>query len=66
MKTGKRYAVVQKTVCTACGSCADVCPNGAVSILHGCFAQVDISRCAGCGLCARQCPAGLIHMEARA
>lgn len=40
----------------ACGSCADVCPRGAISVQHGCFAQVDVMRCVGCGLCARECP----------
>ena len=40
----------------ACGSCADVCPRGAISVHHGCFAQVDVTHCVGCGLCARECP----------
>jgi ferredoxin len=56
MNTFKRYAVVQQKACVACGSCADVCSRGAISVQHGCFAQVDVTHCVGCGLCARECP----------
>lgn len=65
MSTIKRYAVVQQKACVACGSCADVCPRGAISVWYGCFARVDVTRCVGCGLCARECPAGIIHLEVR-
>lgn len=64
MSTIKRYAVVRQKACVACGSCADVCPRGAISVQHDCFAQVDVMRCVGCGLCARAwctfCPMGTL------
>lgn len=65
MSTIKRYAVVRQAGCVACGSCADVCPRGAISVWHGCFARVDVTRCVGCGRCARECPASVIHLEVR-
>lgn len=61
----KRYAVVRRETCVACGSCADVCPHGAIAIWHGCFAQVDAERCVGCGRCASECPSCTIHLEVR-
>ena len=59
----RRRAKILPQQCVACGTCLDVCPRGALSIFHGSFAQVDITRCVGCGLCARECPAGIIKLE---
>jgi pyruvate formate lyase activating enzyme len=44
-----------KDRCTACGRCADVCPNQAVK-LNGKISQTDRSRCSGCGQCVEACP----------
>lgn len=59
----KRKARIPREKCVACGSCLEVCPSGAISIFHGCYAQVDTSLCVGCGLCSRECPAGIIQVE---
>lgn len=59
----KRKARIPWKKCVSCGSCLEVCPIGAISIFHGCYAQVDTSLCVGCGLCSRECPAGIIQVE---
>ena len=61
----KKYAVVDKNICVACGACMKACPKGATSIYRGCYAVVDESKCVGCGLCARVCPAGCIAIKER-
>lgn len=60
MAKSKKYASVDKKRCVACGACANVCPRGAISVLHGCFARVDSDICVGCGLCGKTCPVGCI------
>ena len=47
--------------CVGLGSCADVCPQGAITF-HGGAAAVNRERCIGCGLCAKACPKNLIQM----
>lgn len=41
----KRKARIPQEKCASCGSCLEVCPRGAISIFHGCYAQVDTSLC---------------------
>ena len=60
MAKSKKYADLDKTRCVACGACANVCPRGAISVFHGCYAKVDIDVCVGCGLCGKTCPVGCI------
>ena len=38
----KRKARVLQEKCVSCGSCLEVCPRGAISIFHGCYAQVEL------------------------
>ncbi|MCF2553980.1 MAG: 4Fe-4S binding protein [Frisingicoccus sp.] len=61
----KRYAVVDKSRCVACGECALSCRKNAVSVRSGCFAAVDTEHCVGCGLCSKNCPAGCITLMER-
>ncbi len=45
--------------CTLCGTCATVCPAGALTISHGLEASTlvhDPAVCLGCPLCVRSCP----------
>ena len=61
----KKIAVIDQTVCVACGVCMKACPREAVSIHRGCYAAVDGNKCVGCGLCAKVCPAGCISTAER-
>lgn len=56
----KRFAIVNKEVCVACGACVKECPRNAIAIWRGCYAVVDKELCVGCGKCAQTCPAGCI------
>ncbi len=47
-------AVVNKELCTACGSCASVCPVDAIAVNEK--AEVDADTCIDCGTCVDECP----------
>jgi heterodisulfide reductase subunit A len=56
-------AQVHPSRCTACGSCAAVCPYGARYFeADKPYALVDPSACQGCGACAAACPNGASSM----
>ncbi|MCQ2287610.1 MAG: 4Fe-4S binding protein [Muribaculaceae bacterium] len=40
--------------CVACGTCASVCPTGAIS--EGDIYAIDADTCIDCGTCAESCP----------
>lgn len=48
--------------CLGMGTCARVCPLGAIRMERG-TAVVDRDRCDGCGRCAEACPRELIALE---
>lgn len=56
----KRKAFVQQSDCVACGCCVKVCPLGAIQIMNGIMAELDMTKCVGCGKCAKECPASVI------
>ena len=43
--------------CVGCGTCAEVCPVGAISLVGG-TAEVDQERCTDCEVCVEVCPNG--------
>lgn len=55
----KSYHVTD--MCQGCLAhpCVEVCPKGAVSIVHG-KSHIDPDKCVKCGLCASACPYGAI------
>ena len=59
----RRKAFVEQKDCVACGCCVKVCPMGAIQIMKGIMAQVNIEKCVGCGKCAKECPASVIEMR---
>ena len=51
--------VVNKDVCVGCGTCVDICPVGAISMVDG-KAQIDKNVCISCGACMGACPVNAI------
>ena len=60
--------------CTGCGSCADICPNQAITMIDmpeieaepgdkGERPQIDYGRCCFCGLCVDVCPPGSLSLS---
>jgi len=47
--------------CLGYGSCARVCPTGAIAIRDG-LAVVDPALCISCGACVKACPRNLIQL----
>lgn len=41
-------------LCTGCGKCAEVCPNGAATVIDGKIGR-DTGKCADCGICTESC-----------
>jgi ferredoxin len=57
-------AVVDQGLCLGCGSCADRCQFGALSVPQQ-VCTVELARCVGCGACVTACPVGALHLERR-
>jgi NAD-dependent dihydropyrimidine dehydrogenase PreA subunit len=51
---------IDKEKCTACGSCAEVCPVDAITIKA--IAVVDEDTCIECGTCVDECPVEAIEL----
>ena len=47
--------------CMGFGSCAAVCPEGAIKVVDG-VAVVNREKCIGCGLCVKACPKHLVEL----
>ncbi len=54
--------IVDKEKCTACGSCLDICPPGAI-ILEDDAASIAADLCEECGFCAAECPVEAISID---
>ena len=44
-----------KNLCTKCGKCAGVCPEGALVYEEGKLPYIDRGKCTGCGKCSSVC-----------
>jgi ferredoxin len=53
--------VSKKDTCTVCGTCAGVCPTGAISINES--VETNIELCIRCCACIKICPTGARVME---
>lgn len=45
---------IKEDRCVACGTCAEWCPAGAITVTD--VAEIDEQRCIGCGECLAVCP----------
>jgi len=61
---GKSIERTDRSKCTACGSCVDICYFGARKIENGAL-KIDSAKCYGCGLCVDACAPGAVTMTAR-
>lgn len=55
--------VIERELCTGCGTCMGVCPTGAIRYENDRI-RVDHDRCIQCGRCYRACPGETFSMEA--
>ncbi len=54
-------AVIDENLCTACGTCVDECPVGAIELDD--VAKVDEELCTDCRACVKVCPNDAISLE---
>lgn len=56
--------IIRRGLCTACGSCAGVCPAGAVGWVYEDDEPLPVltGECRACGVCATVCPGGEVDM----
>ena len=55
----KPKAIVDKTLCLACGGCISVCPQDAI-LMTANKALVTPEKCISCGICIKTCPVAAI------
>jgi len=52
---------LEKSCCTGCAACANVCPNNCIFMEYDdegfLYPEIDIKKCTECGLCEKSCPA---------
>ncbi len=60
MSSSGYIAKADESLCVSCGTCADFCPFGALSV-DG-HSMIDWDKCMGCGVCVDQCPNGALSL----
>jgi len=50
---------IDEELCISCGSCAEVCPEDAISEGENSYV-IDAEMCIDCGLCEEECPVDAI------
>ena len=57
------YAAIDEKTCLGCGTCAERCHMGAITIND--TAHIDLNRCIGCGVCVPTCEVEAIQLMAK-
>jgi len=52
---------VDESLCTACGLCAEWCPQGAITVTE--HASIDDEKCISCGYCISICKRGAVNFS---
>jgi len=52
-----------RSLCTGCGRCTEVCPHEVFEMSDGKARVIDKNRCMECGACMVNCPAGAIAVN---
>ena len=52
---------IDDDACTACGTCAEWCPEGAITVSES--ASIDPAACIGCGECVASCLEGAVRFD---
>jgi Pyruvate/2-oxoacid:ferredoxin oxidoreductase delta subunit len=58
-------AQVDSELCTACETCAERCPMGAIALGEDDVSVVDEALCIGCGVCTPSCPSEAVNLIKR-
>ncbi len=60
---------IDKRLCCYCGTCVNICPQGAIELVDTGEVEIDKTRCVQCpcirwpcGLCIKICPMGAIEV----
>ena len=62
----KKYFRIDPAKCDACGTCAEECPEAAISegkVDGKDVFVIDPQKCTACGVCAEVCPQEAIHPD---
>jgi ferredoxin len=54
---------IRRDLCTACGTCSEVCPAGAVSLSADGVPGTFGASCIGCGHCGAYCPSNCFALD---
>ena len=56
-------AIVNEEECVQCGTCAENCPEEAITLDDNQNPKVDKEKCTECGTCVENCPSEAISVE---
>ena len=62
---GLKVAVMDKSLCTECGTCAETCRFNAIVSTEDSGYAVNPARCEGCGACVYTCPQEALSLQER-
>jgi len=56
-------AIVNEEECVQCGTCAENCPEEAITLDDSQNPTIDKEKCTECGTCVENCPSEAISVE---